>query len=116
MTKIVVGVDNLGAYRPVIGLLERLQFPEPQLSLLHSARETMPFAPAFGGTRDITARYAETTTALGNVALGEATALASSKGFACEARLTHGSAADALIQEAQSWKADLIALNTNPAG
>lgn len=116
MTRIVVGVDNLGAYRPVVGLIERLRFPEPELSLLHVARESLPFAPAFGASREIEARYAETTTALGNAALGEATAFVGAKGMACAAHLTHGNAAEALIHEAEVEGADLIAVNTNPAG
>jgi nucleotide-binding universal stress UspA family protein len=116
MTKIVVGVDNLCAYRPVVGLVERLGFPEPQLSLLHAARETLPYAPAFGPSREVEAQYAETTTALGNAALGEAMKLVSSKGLPCEARMTHGNAANALIEAAKAENADVIAINTNPAG
>ncbi|CAN5440519.1 universal stress protein [soil metagenome] len=117
MTQIVVGVDNTEAHRPVLGMLERLDFPEPHITLIHVAAERMPFAPTFGDVEAIEDRYATVTANLGRAALHKATTLASSKDLPSDAQMVRGNAAECLIREAEARKVDLIAVNAkNPGG
>lgn len=111
-TKIVVGVDNVNAYRPALNLIERLSFPNTAIELVHVAAETLPFA----GTEEVQERYSEIVLNLGHVALHEATGVVCSKNMSCEGHLMHGNAAEKLIEEAETRGADLIAVNTKRVG
>ncbi len=108
--EIVVGIDNVGLYRPVVALLERLRFPLARYTMIHSAKENFPFVPAFGTSQAIEAQYAKTTTSLGELALGEATKLFNAQGLPAEAHLTHGKPSERLVAEAEARGADLIAV------
>ncbi len=108
--QIVVGIDNVGLYRPVLNLLERLRFAGARYTMIHVAKESLPFAPAFGLSQDVAAQYAKTTTSLGELALSEATAMFDAQGLPAEARLTHGEPSRRLVEEAERLGADLIAV------
>lgn len=108
--EIVVGIDNVGLYRPVVSLLQRLRFAGARYTMVHAAKESLPFVPAFGISQDVAARYAMTTTSLGELALSEATALFDAQGLPAEAHLTHGQPSQRLVEEAERLGADLIAV------
>lgn len=108
--EIVVGIDNVGLYRPVLSLLERLRFASARYTMIHAAKEDMPFAPAFGISQEVAAQYAKTTTSLGELALSEATALFDAQGLPAESHLTHGKPSERLVEEAERLGADLIAV------
>ncbi len=111
VTKIVVGIDNVRAYQPIVPLLARLEFSNAQATLIHSAPNRLPFAPTLGNVEGIEERYAEATGNLGQAALLEAGELFLANNIPNEILLTHGHAAERLIEEAEALNADLIAVN-----
>lgn len=115
-TKIVVGIDTGNEYAPAISLIQRLEFPQPHLELIHAAPESLPFPFPFGNRTEIESRYAEVVGNLGNVALQTSTNLACGKGIACDARLVHGNPAEKLIEAASHDKVDLVAINSARCG
>lgn len=115
-TNIVLGVDNLNGHLPALGMLSRLKFSDPQLTLIHVASEHLPFKPAFEDMEKLEEEYAKVATNLGHIALRETTAVACSKELPCEATLVHGNPAECLIREAETHRADLIAVNTKRHG
>lgn len=115
-TQIVVGIDAGNEYAPAIGLIQRLEFPEPHLELIHAAPETLPIPFPFANRTEIEARYAEVVSNLGNAALQASTNLACGKGIACDARLVHGNPAERIIEAAAHDKVDLVAINSARCG
>ncbi len=115
-THVVVGVDSADNYVPAIGLIQRLEFPQPHIELIHAAPELLPIPFPFGDRAEIEARYAEVVGHLGNSALQSSTNLACGKGIACDARLVHGNPAERLIEAASRDKVDLIAINSTRCG
>lgn len=111
VTNVVVGIDNVRAYRPIVQLLTRLEFENVHAKLIHSAPNRLPFTQTLGNVEGIEERYAEATGNLGQAALLEAGELFSENHIPSEILLTHGHAAERLIEEAEAVNADLIAVN-----
>lgn len=111
-TKIIVGIDSAGAYAPALGLLQRLRFPNPRLTLLHVAAERLPFAPVLSPGSKVEEEYAKVVANLGHAALHDAASKAGSQGDSCDSRLVHGNPAERLIREAEAVQADLVVVNS----
>ena len=114
-TEIVVGVDNCQAHLPALALLQRLRFSHPRVTLIHSAAEGLPFAPAFGDSLTIQEEFAQVAVNLGSKALHDAKELLGPD-IPCVARLTHGNPAERLIEESEVREADLIVVNAKQNG
>lgn len=111
----IVGVDTQGACESALDLFTKLQFPNPELALIHSANPVMAFAPANLNSESADA-YRKLVETQGAEALEKVTRSAEARGLATRSKIVFGSAAEGLIAEAESFDAELVCVTATHTG
>jgi nucleotide-binding universal stress UspA family protein len=110
--KILVGVDGLRTYRPVITLLGRLRFENARLTLAHAVKTSNPL-PVFGAAEAaFGSDISGTVIDRGDAVVGEALEYAEALGLQSETAVLAGSPAPCLLEFAAREKFDLIAIHS----
>ena len=113
--KIILGVDAQTAHKPAICLLSRLHPLRREMLLVHAADVSTAWSGAYSDSF-LQAEYTKAMQNVGLRALDEARSDSCAHDFHAKTRLVLGSAAHALITEAEKEHADLIAVNSTHKG
>jgi nucleotide-binding universal stress UspA family protein len=115
--KIIVGVDTQDTYLPALHLLARIGFQDAEIRLVHAADDSVPF-PVSDATQysAYLPDYVELSREAGHEALGDAKEVLGGHDLASEAIFRTGSPPQVLMEVADSEKADLVAVGTEPKG
>jgi nucleotide-binding universal stress UspA family protein len=114
--KIILGVDLGNSYRYVLRLMQRLDFADASLTLLHAAESPLT-VPTYDGTRynSFLPNMIEANREAGHRALDEALTAAGELGCVDKVLRT-GTPAGVLLETASSEDADLLAIGAEPKG
>lgn len=112
----LVGIDSGGGFEPAIHLLNRLQFPNLHVDLLHCIESNIvssKFPDEIGPEHPVTEMHEEYEEE-GRRALDQAVAYTQSLNIVAETHITYGPPARALIEFADKHKCDLIVIRSFP--
>lgn len=108
--KVILGVDTGNDFKPALHLTQAIGFSNAHVSLVHAANPQWAYTPALPVDPMVITDLTTEVENVGRRALDEARDVACRIGLAAKAVLTFGSPAEILIKEAESEKADLIAV------
>lgn len=112
--KIVIGVDNQGAFPPAVKLVSSLKFPEPEVTLLHAINTALPLVP-FGldSGLEVQNEYGKVVNNLGHAALQYAMEMCHERGLEATAKLRSGGANEVINEECDEKCVDIVAVATH---
>lgn len=112
--KIVIGIDNQGAYPPAARLVNALQFNEPEVTLLHAVQPNMPLVPlGLDASLEVQNEYGKVVQNLGAAALEDAVQLCQTIGLGATPKMVFGGAAECLKESCEKRCADVVAVATH---
>lgn len=110
--KVVVGIDLAGHYERALSMLLGLGFKGMEADLVHTVEPLPTYIPELGPAVYTAGAYAEQLHTAGEAEVKRAEALVCGKNLACRTHVLDGSPAPLLMDAADSWNADLIAVGS----
>ena len=114
--RIIVGVDEAGAYKPAVKLLGQLHFQNPAVLLLHAADVGLALPGNQPVSPESHEEYSKAIQNMGLRALDEAKDVACSWDLNVRSKFVFGKAARTLISEAGVAQADLVVVCASHRG
>jgi nucleotide-binding universal stress UspA family protein len=108
--RIIMGVDNENAFKPVLYLVKALEFTNTQISLVHAANPQWAYTPSLPVDPMVMTDLTKEVENVGRRALDEARDSACRAGIPTKTMLMFGNPAEVLTREAEAEQADLIAV------
>lgn len=115
--KSIIGIDTGGTYEPAIRLFARLNFPDPDVTLLNVADLVLPYTSfAMPPTVEPMNQIVEGLRQAGEAAVSEAEELANSYGLAAKSEVVSGPSVLTLLDRADELNADVLAVASTRKG
>jgi nucleotide-binding universal stress UspA family protein len=110
--KAVVGIDLAGHYEWALSMLLGLGFERMEADLVHTVEPLPSYIPELGPAVYTTSGYSEQLRTAGEAEVKRAKALVCGRNLACRTHVLDGSPAPLLMDCADSWNSDLIAVGS----